>query len=177
MKEANLKRICTVWFQLHYFWKKQNYGDSKKISGFQELRVSMNESAEHRWFLWHYIIRQIFYDTIIVDRCIINLSKSTYVITQRVNTYHKLWTLYICKYVKVSVPQLCLTLCDPMDCSPQGSTVHGLLQKRILEWVAICRTLIWNVDILEGCSEGEGKTRYLWKLYFPVNFAVNWNLL
>ena len=33
--------------------------------------------------------------------------------------------------------QLCLTLCDPMDCSPPGSSVHGLLQARILEWVAI----------------------------------------
>ena len=29
------------------------------------------------------------------------------------------------------------TLCDPMDCSPSGSSVHGLLQARILEWVAI----------------------------------------
>ena len=35
------------------------------------------------------------------------------------------------------VAQSCLTLCDPMDCSPPGSSVHGLLQARILEWVAI----------------------------------------
>ena len=33
--------------------------------------------------------------------------------------------------------QLCLTLCDPMDSSPPGSSVHGILQARILEWVAI----------------------------------------
>ena len=33
--------------------------------------------------------------------------------------------------------QLCLILCDPMDCSPPGSSVHGILQTRILEWVAI----------------------------------------
>ena len=32
---------------------------------------------------------------------------------------------------------LCLTLCDPMDCSPPGSSVHGIFQARILEWVAI----------------------------------------
>ena len=31
--------------------------------------------------------------------------------------------------------QLRLTLCDPMDCSPLGSSVHGILQTRILEWV------------------------------------------
>ena len=37
--------------------------------------------------------------------------------------------------------QSCLTLCDPMDCSPSGSSVHGILQARILEWVAMpsCR--------------------------------------
>ena len=33
--------------------------------------------------------------------------------------------------------QLCLTLCDPWACSPSGSSVHGILQARILEWVAI----------------------------------------
>ena len=33
--------------------------------------------------------------------------------------------------------QSCPTLCDPMDCSPPGSSVHGILQARILEWVAI----------------------------------------
>ena len=33
--------------------------------------------------------------------------------------------------------QSCLTLCDPMDCSLPGSSVHEILQKRILEWVAM----------------------------------------
>ena len=36
-----------------------------------------------------------------------------------------------------SVSKLCPTLCDPMDCSPLGSSVHGISQARILEWVAI----------------------------------------
>ena len=35
------------------------------------------------------------------------------------------------------VAQLCLILCDPMDYSPRGSSVHGILQAGILEWVAI----------------------------------------
>ena len=39
--------------------------------------------------------------------------------------------------VEVLVAQLCPTLCDPKDCSPPGSSVHGTLQARILEWVAI----------------------------------------
>ena len=33
--------------------------------------------------------------------------------------------------------QSCLTLCDPTDCSPPGSSVHGIILARILEWVAI----------------------------------------
>ena len=37
----------------------------------------------------------------------------------------------------VLVPHLCPTLCDPMDCSPPGSSVHELPQARILEWVAM----------------------------------------
>ena len=35
------------------------------------------------------------------------------------------------------VTQSCPTLCDPMDCSLPGSTLHGILQARVLEWVAI----------------------------------------
>ena len=40
--------------------------------------------------------------------------------------------LYMC-----FVTQLCPTLCDPVDCSLPGSSIHGILQARILEWVAI----------------------------------------
>ena len=39
--------------------------------------------------------------------------------------------------VKVLVVQSCPTLCDPMDCSPPGSSVGGILQARILQWVAM----------------------------------------
>ena len=35
------------------------------------------------------------------------------------------------------VAQLCLTLCNPMDCGPPASSVHGISQARILKWVAI----------------------------------------
>ena len=39
--------------------------------------------------------------------------------------------------VTMLVAQLCLTLWDPMDCSPPGSFVHGILQATVLKWVAI----------------------------------------
>ena len=35
------------------------------------------------------------------------------------------------------VAQSCPTLCDPMDCSLPGSSIHGILQARVLDWVAI----------------------------------------
>ena len=35
------------------------------------------------------------------------------------------------------VAQSCPTLCDPMNCSPSGSSVHGIFQARMLEWIAI----------------------------------------
>ena len=37
----------------------------------------------------------------------------------------------------MKVTQLCPTLCNPMNCSPPGSSLHGILQGRILEWVII----------------------------------------
>ena len=40
--------------------------------------------------------------------------------------------------------QLCPTLCDPMDDSPPGSSVPGILQARILEWVAISFSNAWK---------------------------------
>ena len=39
--------------------------------------------------------------------------------------------------VKMLVAQSCLTRCDVMDCSPTGSSDHGILLARILEWVAV----------------------------------------
>ena len=48
---------------------------------------------------------------------------------------------FLLQYVKVKseseVTQSCLTLCDPMDCSLPGSSIHGNFQARVLEWGAI----------------------------------------
>ena len=45
--------------------------------------------------------------------------------------------IYASMCVCILVAQLCLSLCDPMDCSPPGSLVHGIFQARVLEWGAI----------------------------------------
>ena len=56
--------------------------------------------------------------------------------TRAMETY-LVWSLWKVMKVKVLVAQSCLTLWDPMDCSLPGSSVHRILQARILEWVAI----------------------------------------
>ena len=50
-------------------------------------------------------------------------------------TYTHTYT-YNCIYIR-EVAQSCPTLCDPMDYSLPGSSVHGIFQARVLEWVAI----------------------------------------
>ena len=45
--------------------------------------------------------------------------------------------LCVCESVLYVRAQLCPTLCNPRDCSPPGSSVHGIFQARILEWVAV----------------------------------------
>ena len=45
------------------------------------------------------------------------------------------WSLSSC--VHAESLRSCLTLCNPMDCSPPGSSIYGILQARVLEWVVI----------------------------------------
>ena len=52
------------------------------------------------------------------------------------------------KKKKSEVAQSCLILCDPMDCSLRGYSIHGIVQARVLEWVAIFFS--------RGCSLTQG---------------------
>ena len=56
--------------------------------------------------------------------------------------------------VKVLVTQSCLTLSDPMDCGPPGSSVHGILQARILEWVATSLFPSQGIFLTKGLKPG-----------------------
>ena len=47
-----------------------------------------------------------------------------------------------CSEKESEVAQSCSTLCNPMDCSLPGSSVHGIFQARVLEWVAILISLM-----------------------------------
>ena len=63
-----------------------------------------------------------------------------------------------CMKVKSAVAQLCPTLSNPMDCSPPGSSVHGIFQARVLDWgaIAFSKALIhsWNQRLEMGQRNG-----------------------
>ena len=96
-----------------------------------------------------------------------------------------LWLL--CKCVPGKLLQLCPTLCNPMDCSPPGSSVHGILQVWILVWVAMPssresfllgdRTCIfsisctWQVDSLPLAPPGKPRGCYR-SGYLPFYFII-----
>ena len=67
------------------------------------------------------------------------------------------WCETMLEFVYAQSLHLCLTLWDPMDCSPPGFSVHGILQARILEWVAM------------PSSRGSSWSRHqTWVSYVPV---------
>ena len=72
-------------------------------------------------------------------------------------------------YAAAKSLQSCPTLCDPIDGSPPGSTVPGILQARILEWVAISFSKYININTkaflcLLKASEKTSKKRWRnWK--------------
>ena len=88
------------------------------------------------------------------------------------------------------------TLCDPMGCSPPGSSVHGILQVRMLEWVAIpfsrgifliqglnlgllhCRQILYHLSH-QGSAMGSllaWRMQWLWKIPSPYSFPQSSHL-
>ena len=95
-----------------------------------------------------------------------------------------------CTKVKIEseVAQTCLTLCDPMDCSPPGSSTHGIFRARVLEWVAIafssvsCSVMfnslqptvwvLWTVAHQAHPSMGFSRQQYWSGVPLPSPFTV-----
>ena len=74
-----------------------------------------------------------------------------------------------------------LTLCGPMDCSLPGSSLHGILQARILEWVAICFSTMRTRGTLNHFRVHEIKAPFMKILghdlpFYHVAFALPKNM-
>ena len=93
--------------------------------------------------------------------------------TETIQAMHSFFLLHNLNCCCCLVVQLCLTLCDPVNCNPSGSSVRGILQARILDWVAISSsrgsswprdwTHISGVSWIAGrffTAEPQGKPRY-----------------
>ena len=74
----------------------------------------------------------------LVEACKLSTSTPEY------SLYNRDFTLSVAAATAAKPHQSCLTLCDPIDGSPTGSSVRGILQARILEWVAISFSNAWK---------------------------------
>ena len=78
------------------------------------------------------------------------------------------------------VAQLCLTLSDPMDCSPPGSSIHGIFQATVLEWGAIAFSESHLEDLLKlrlAPISWEFLIQHLKEFAFLISFQVRLRLL
>ena len=101
------------------------------------------------WITFHGMcIPQLDYQSSLMDTWVVSTLSLLWIVlllwTLVLNYFYDylfsvLWGMYIGveKWSKVFVAQSCLTLSDPTNYSPPGSSVHGIFQARILEWVAI----------------------------------------
>ena len=71
------------------------------------------------------------------------------------------------------VAESCLTLSDPMDCFPSGSSVHGIFQARVLE----CGAIAFSVNEIKHVENIQCNRATVMYLYKPaMNNCVNWEL-
>ena len=110
---SNFKHFSISDFGLHTqclpIQRHPDYGSIRSKLGF-ELEGS-KQSCKIQWKYIHYALHK--------------------------DNYRSFWVVFLEAGNKVLVAESCPTLCNPMDYSPPGSSVHGILQTRILEWVAI----------------------------------------
>ena len=100
---------------------------------------------------------------------------------------NKIYCVCVCSQLL----QFCLTFCDPMDYSPPGSSVHSILQARILEWVATHPSMdlsdpgiepmspvspALQADSLPTAPPGKPKIYFKWAKYIYIFTAVYWTL-
>ena len=106
---------------------------------FTSLKFHISISTAKRLTFW---MSKIYYMLISNSMWDVQINSYTFGFSQQIF----IEPLYMC----AKSLQLCSTLCDPVDCSLPGSPVHGILQARILEWVAISSS--------RGSSQPRGQT-------------------
>ena len=86
-----------------------------------------------------------------------------------------LWILYTADPAAKSL-QLCPTLCDPIDGSPPGSSVPGILQARTLEWVAISFSSGWKWKVKVKSLSHAQLLATPWTAAYQVPLSMGFNM-
>ena len=130
-----------IWKYFQLFNFRQLYQESKCVSALHQEDSSWYSDAgqtalrgvSEGWHQWQHQLLDgllnVFIGSLLVCACVCFNTCGDLLFKT-----HKAWEFEI---GEVKVTQFCLTLCNSMDCSPPGSSAHGILQARILEWVAI----------------------------------------
>ena len=83
-----------------------------------------------------------------IGRQVLFITSTTWEACIYICVYIYIYThIYIYMYSESEVAQSCPTLCDSMDCSLPGSSIHGILQARVLEWVAISFSIYMYIHV------------------------------
>ena len=123
MKEANIKWLHTVWFQLYDILGKAKLWRQEKDQWLPEVlgEEGIREVKHRRLSMFGKIIRW-------------NIDEGSYYDMYFMDQIGHIWTYWLATscYLVIKLCQM-----TPMDYSPPGSSVHGISQARILEWVSI----------------------------------------
>ena len=120
----------------------------KNSDRYWELGVDLNFSLSHFSFLSESQTFTVYYyyiPTLIIALVLKCAHSQLYNLGKKLNLLVLQFPIYCCL-----VAQSCLTLGDPTDSSPPGSSVHGVFQTRILEWV--------DISFSRGCSRPRDQT-------------------
>ena len=111
--------LCCLYIPCNLLNQESLHKEKSCGAFFQRMRQIRRESFYASWlgFCW---------DSLTKPRLLIGL--------YHITSYFEIFRNY---FLMAFLGYPCLLACDPLDCSPPGSSVHGVLQARILEWVSI----------------------------------------
>ena len=138
--------FCKLLILFHIFKKfthTDEYGCSSFLSAlgvFHNIHLSMHLSSLLLMEIW--VVLNFPFSLFFFFLVFNNTGKALNTFSIKLNKMNHFAALFLFYYYLLSAAaakslQLCLTLCDPIDGSPPGSPIPGILQARTLEWVAI----------------------------------------
>ena len=131
--------LLAAWSHSHGEWQSQLESLGWAFPRQWEPVALLKESGLHIPWFQRKLGMTIFLTVLETrDNSVVNLSSPQILFSYLLLPWTFLFLfIFLLKYVCAKSLQLCPSLCDPMDCSSPGSSVYGILQARILEWVVM----------------------------------------